>query len=441
LRKWEAGVFGSSKEDFQYGLNAARESSDGFSASKPGAGTYTYNPDRDGYTQKSFNGNLSWKIATDVNVGVNFVQSTLDVDFDAGLGYRDRGQQKFDNVVSFIRTKLANNWNSSLQLARTNDRVFSDASYGKSQADTKQSGWTWQNDVSLGKDVLQFVVEDRKEDVRTDTKGLGGKRDTRSFAVAYVLKSDAHQASLSARQDDSSQYGKHNTGSLAYGYHLSDVLRVNASYGTSFRAPTFNELYYPGYGVASNKPEVGKNAEIGLYYDDAVTQISAVYYDNKITDLLVNTSPCPVEKATHLYGCAFNVNKARLSGFTVGASTKVAQFNLRATVDIQDPKDETTGKRLARRAKQHASFGIDYRMSDLSLGLETVLSNERFDDAANKTRLAGYGIVNLVATYQVAENWSILGRWNNIANKDYELAKNYRTPGSNFYLGLNYGFK
>ena len=441
LRKWEAGVFGSSKEDFQYGLNAARESSDGFSASKPGAGTYTYNPDRDGYTQKSFNGNLSWKIATDVNVGVNFVQSTLDVDFDAGLGYRDRGQQKFDNVVSFIRTKLANNWNSSLQFARTNDRVFSDASYGKSQADTKQSGWTWQNDVSLGKDVLQFVVEDRKEDVRTDTKGLGGKRDTRSFAVAYVLKSDAHQASLSARQDDSSQYGKHNTGSLAYGYHLSDVLRVNASYGTSFRAPTFNELYYPGYGVASNKPEVGKNAEIGLYYDDAVTQISAVYYDNKITDLLVNTSPCPVEKATHLYGCAFNVNKARLSGFTVGASTKVAQFNLRATVDIQDPKDETTGKRLARRAKQHASFGIDYRMSDLSLGLETVLSNERFDDAANKTRLAGYGIVNLVATYQVAANWSILGRWNNIANKDYELAKNYRTPGSNFYLGLNYGFK
>jgi len=441
LRKWEAGVFGSSKEDFQYGLNAARESSDGFSASKPGAGTYTYNPDRDGYTQKSFNGNLSWKIATDVNVGVNFVQSTLDVDFDAGLGYRDRGQQKFDNVVSFIRTKLASNWNSSLQFARTNDRVFSDASYGKSQADTKQSGWTWQNDVSLGKDVLQFVVEDRKEDVRTDTKGLGGKRDTRSFAVAYVLKSDAHQASLSARQDDSSQYGKHNTGSLAYGYHLSDVLRVNASYGTSFRAPTFNELYYPGYGVASNKPEVGKNAEIGLYYDDAVTQISAVYYDNKITDLLVNTSPCPVEKATHLYGCAFNVNKARLSGFTVGASTKVAQFNLRATVDIQDPKDETTGKRLARRAKQHASFGIDYRMSDLSLGLETVLSNERFDDAANKTRLAGYGIVNLVATYQVAANWSILGRWNNIANKDYELAKNYRTPGSNFYLGLNYGFK
>ena len=130
-----------------------------------------------------------------------------------------------------------------------------------------------------------------------------------------------------------------------------------------------------------------------------------------------------------------------MSGFKFGASTKIAQFNLRATVDIQDPKDETTGKRLARRSKQHASFGIDYRWSDLTLGLETVLSDERFDDAANRNRLPGYGIVNLVATYQVAANWSVLGRWNNIANKDYELARNYCTPGSNFYLGLNYGFK
>lgn len=441
LRKWEIGVFGSSANDFQYGLNTAKESSDGFSASKSGAGAYTYNPDRDGYTQESSNGNFSWKVASDVNVGMNFVQSTLDVDFDAGPSYRDRGQQKFDNLVGFVKGKLASNWHSSLQFSRTNDRVFSDASYGKSQADTKQSAWTWQNDVSFGKDVLQFVAEDRKEDVSTNTKGLGGKRDTMSYALAYVMKRDAHQASVSARLDDSSQYGKHNTGSVAYGYHLSEVLRVNASYGTSFRAPTFNELYYPGFGVASNKPEVGKNAEIGLFYDDAVTQISAVYYDNKIKDLLVNTSPCPVEKATHLYGCAFNVNKARLSGFTIGASTKIAQFNLRATVDIQDPKDETTGKRLARRAKQHASFGIDYRWSDLTLGVEAVLSDERFDDAANKNRLAGYGIVNLIATYQVAANWSVLGRWNNIANKDYELAKNYRTPGSNFYLGLNYGFK
>jgi vitamin B12 transporter len=441
LRKYEAGIFGSSASDFQYSLNSAKESSDGFSASKPASGAFTYNADKDGYTQKSFNGNLAWKLNSALTLGVNFVQSTLDVDFDAGPSYKDRGQQKFDNVASYAKAKLAPNWNSSLQLSRNTDRVYTDASYGKGNADTKQRGWTWQNDVSFGKDVLQFVFEDREEDVRTNTAGISGKRDTQSYALAYTMKQDAHLASLSGRVDDSSQYGKHSTGSIAYGYKLSDVLRVNASYGTSFRAPTFNELYYPGFGVASNRPELGKNAEAGLFYDDNVWQLSAVYYQNKITDLLVSTNPCPVEVATHRYGCAYNVNKATLSGFTLGASARLGQWNLRGTMDIQDPTDDTTGKRLARRAKQHGSLGVDYRMGDLTLGAESVFSGERYDDPANRNRLAGYGIVNLIATYKLSTSWQLLARWNNVADKEYELARNYRTPESNFYLGLSYGFK
>jgi vitamin B12 transporter len=238
--------------------------------------------------------------------------------------------------------------------------------------------------------------------------------------------------------DDSSQYGRHNTGSIAYGYKLSDALRVNASYGTSFRAPTFNELYYPGYGVASNKPELGKNAEVGLFYDDSSVQLSAVYYQNKVTDLLVTTNNCP---PGYRYGCAANVNKGTLSGLTMGASTRLGAWNLRTTMDIQDPTDDTTGKRLARRAQRHASFGVDYRSNDLTVGIESVVSGDRFDDAANKNRLGGYGIVNLVTTYKIASDWSLLARWNNVANKDYELARNYRTPGSNFYLGLSYGYR
>lgn len=440
LRKFEAGIFGSSANDFQYGLNTAKESTDGFSASKPASGPYTYNVDKDGYTQKSFNGNLSWKMSSELTLGVNFVQSTLDIDFDAGPSYKDRGQQKFDNVATYAKGKLAANWNSSLQFSRNTDRVFSDASYGKSQADTAQRGWTWQNDVSFGKDVLQFVAEKREEDVRTTTAALNGKRDTQSYALAYVMKQDAHLASLSARMDDSSQYGRHNTGSIAYGYKLSDALRVNASYGTSFRAPTFNELYYPYYGVPSNKPELGKNTEIGVFYDDSTVQLSAVYYQNKITDLLVYAEKryCPTG---FNFGCAANINKGTLSGLTMGASTRFDAWNLRATMDIQDPTDDTTGKRLARRAQRHASFGVDYRSNDLTVGIESVVSGDRFDDAANKNRLGGYGIVNLVTTYKIASDWSLLARWNNVANKDYELARNYRTPGSNFYLGLSYGYR
>ncbi|UUZ51695.1 TonB-dependent receptor [Massilia sp. B-10] len=106
---------------------------------------------------------------------------------------------------------------------------------------------------------------------------------------------------------------------MAYGYRLTRELRASASFGTSFRAPTFNELYYPGFGVASNRPEQGKNVEAGLTWASGTTEATAVYYRNRLTDLLVSTAVCPVEPATHAFGCAYNVNKATLAGLSVGA--------------------------------------------------------------------------------------------------------------------------
>ncbi|MDT1000376.1 TonB-dependent receptor, partial [Pseudomonas aeruginosa] len=53
---------------------------------------------------------------------------------------------------------------------------------------------------------------------------------------------------LSLRRDDNQQFGVHDTGSAAWGSALSDALRFTVSYGTAFKAPTFNDLYYPDYG-------------------------------------------------------------------------------------------------------------------------------------------------------------------------------------------------
>ncbi len=445
LRKVEAGVFGSffgsSESDVQYSLNANRESNVGFSASKPGAGTYTYNLDRDGYTQKSFNGNLNWKINSDLSAGVSLLQSTLDMQFDAGAGFDDRGQTKLDTLATFVKAKLASNWNSQLQFARSDDRSLTNASYGKSSVETLQHLWTWQNDLSLGRDGLQFVAEKREEEVRASTAAIVGKRSTDSVASAYVMKQDAHLATASVRVDHSSQFGSHTTGNLAYGYRMNDVLRVNASVGTSFRAPSFNELYYPGYGVSSLKPESGKNKEIGLYFDNGETQLTSTYYHNKIEDLIVTAYPCPVEQSTHQYGCAYNVHQASLSGVTMSAASVFGAFKVHGSIDLQTAKDDTTTYRLVRRAQRHGSFGFDYRFEKATIGVESVLSGERFDDLSNKKRLGGYGLLNVVGTYRFSPECQLIARWNNILNKDYELAKNYRTAGSNFFVGMNFGFK
>ncbi len=168
-------------------------------------------------------------------------------------------------------------------------------------------------------------------------------------------------------------------------------------------------------------------------------QFSATYFENRLKDLLVYAPVCPVEVATHQYGCAYNVNRARLSGLSLAASTRWQQWTLKGTLDLQDPKDETANKRLVRRAREHGTLALEYAGIAWKGGVESIFSGERYDDAANKNRLGGYGLLNLYGSYEFAPNWSVLARWNNVTGKDYELARFYATAGSNGFIGLRYG--
>jgi len=432
-RAYQAGVSGSSGA-VSYALSAAKERSDGFSATKPG--NSSYNPDDDGYKRESAAGQVAWQLAPGHELGLLFLHSRLDAQFDSGKARAD-SVQVLDNYAIYSRNRITSEWSMLAQAAQSRDKSGSFTATD-SQINTKQTTFNWQNDFRLGDDMLQLLVEHRKEEVEATTTAVSRDRSTTSIAASYQLNRGPHLLSIGARNDDSSQYGNKATGSLGYGYRLSSALRLNASYGTSFRAPTFNELYYPGFGFEGNKPERGRNGEVGLNFDNGSTAFTAAYYHNKLTDLLVNTTPCP--KPGFKFGCAYNVNKASLEGLTMAVRQRLASFTLSADADFQDPKDDTTGKSLVRRARRHGNVGVDYQAGPLHTGVEWQVSAYRFDDAANINRLGGYGLVNLYATWQFSRDWSALVRWNNVGDKQYELARNYATAGSTVFAALRYGF-
>lgn len=435
----DAGISGSSGM-FHYALRAAHEKSDGFSASKPGA--FGFNPDDDGYKSDSASGRLGLQLAKGHEIGLTFLHSRLDSQFDSGPRFDDRLKQKVASYAVYAKNQIASNWSSHIQLAQSDDDSTSEGSFSGSRFDTTQKQVSWQNSFTVrATDVFQLIAERRREEVDSSNAELSRTRTTDSLVAAYQLRQGAHLAALSIRNDDNSQFGSHTTGNASYGYRITNALRANASYGTSFRAPTFNELFFPGFGIASNRPEKGRNAEIGLHYDNGRTQYDAVYYRNRLTDLLVTTTVCPVEPATHPFGCAYNVNKALLEGVSLGAATKLGNFTLRTSLDLQDPKDETANKQLARRAKKHGTVGVDYRAGAVGTGAEVVFSGQRFDDPANRNRLGGYSLLNLHASYDFAKDWSLFARWNNVLDKDYELAKGFNTAGSNVFVGVRYGMR
>ena len=440
-RQYDAGVSGSAGA-LSYSVVAAHEADDGFSATKPG--NFSYNADQDGYKKDSLSMQLGFALAAGHEAGLLFMHSKLDAQYDNGASSFDaRGVQKLQTLALYSNHQLTPSLHVKVQLSRADDKSanFSNASAtGTSSLNTLQTGASIQGDLALGSDLLQMVLEHRGEDVASSsTPALARGRDTDSGALAYSLKRGAHLASASARVDDSSQYGSTVTGGLGYGYRITPSLRFNASAGTSFRAPTFNELYFPGFGVASNRPEKGRNVEAGVAYKLGAIEATAVYYRNRLTDLLVNTTRCPVEAVTHPFGCAYNVNRATLSGLSIGVRSRIAAFDISGALDLQDPRDDTSGKQLVRRAKRHASVDAEYNAGALAAGIGVQASGRRFDDTANKNALGGYGLLNLFASYRFAPDWSAQLRWNNAAGKRYELARNYATAGSQVFVGLRYG--
>ena len=253
----------------------------------------------------------------------------------------------------------------------------------------------------------------------------------------YDLRRGSHLLDLSAR-NDRSEYGSKTTGAAGYGYEFTQDLRATASFGTSFRAPTFNELYYPNYGLSSNMPERGRNAEAGVQYRIAGVDLQANYYRNRLTDMIVSVTPCPGRPSG---SCAYNVDHALLEGLTLAADTRLGNLDLRASADLQDPRDETTGKQLARRARRHASVAADYSVGQVDAGVELQASGRRFDDAANKNVLGGYGLLNLYTTWHMTRDWSLLVRLDNAFDKSYELARNYGTAGRTWFAGIRYGLR
>ena len=111
--------------------------------------------------------------------------------------------------------------------------------------------------------LLTFGVDYREDKVDSSADYARTRRDNTGLFGQYGLNFHGHQLIASVRWDDDEVFGSETTGGVGWSYAWNDNLRLYASYGTAYRTPTFNELFFPFFGNPDLKPETAESWEAG----------------------------------------------------------------------------------------------------------------------------------------------------------------------------------
>jgi vitamin B12 transporter len=417
-------------------VSAGGRRSEGFDATNDGASPFARNPDRDGYRSEDYSARATFAIAPGHELSAGVMRNRLDAQFDGGPDFDDRTLTTLAIWQVASRNRLADGWSSHLQLGETRDDSVSRTAYGDFPFRTRQRQLKWQHDVAVPHGVLSAAYERREESIGEDAGFAVTKRATNAIVGVWQFNRDAHTLQANLRRDDSSQYGGQTTGAIAWGWRFAPEWRVTAGYATAFKAPSFNDLYYPGFSNPDLRPERARNAEAGVRWSRAQGEwriaAGVTGWHNAVSDLIVFQCDAAFDCAPR------NVADATLAGATIVVDAAWRAASLRLSLDLQDPTDDATGNLLPRRARRHGAFAYAQAIGPVRLGAEVVASSHRYDDAENRRRLAGYAIVNLTAEWAAGGGVTVLARADNVGDRDYELAAGYATGGARAFIGVRW---
>ena len=434
-QRYAAGVSGSSKDATRggwYVINAAHENTDGINAYR---GTRNFDPDKDGYRNDSLTvqGGMRFSEAWDADLRAFRAEGHNEYDGSAN-NEADTVQQVVGGRVRYTpgeRTKFTASLGTSADLSEN----FLDGEYS-STFDTRRELGSLQADIGVASGLLTLGFDWLGDKVHSDTDYDRDRRINRGVFGQWQQAFGTQSLQAGVRRDDDSQFGGETTGSVSWGWDFTGALRLGASYGTAFKAPTFNELYFPDYGNPLLGPETSRSVELSLRGEHGWGTWSLNAFETTIDDLIA------FDSTLGDMGGPNNVDRARIRGLEGVAGVTWRDWNLRTSLTWLDPRNDgdnaSHGNVLPRRARQSGRIDADRRFDRFSVGASVTGAGERYDNLANTTRMGGYGLADFRAGYAITDAWSVQASLRNAFDKRYETAALYNQPGRTWLLTVRY---
>jgi vitamin B12 transporter len=330
-----------------------------------------------------------------------------------------------------------------------------------SEVDTTSNRIEWQHNVQVGKPLLLTAGYQFREQIGQSTDSLDPTMSiptkivssNAGFAEAKLNLWDRLFGSAGIRQDEFNILGSATTYRVTGGYlHHETGTKLRGSYGTGFRAPSVNQLYFPNFGNPNLQPEKSQGLDVGVdqtLFNDRVT-LSAGYFWTRYRNLILSVfdpATCPGP----FFFCAQNVGLARAQGFEGSAKFKLVQdqpwirsldlqfqYTYTSTNNLTEGQE---GTRLPKWPLNQWSTILSYQpIEALRANLEGRFVGQRYNNTGNTGSIGSFYVWNLSATYEVNKQIQVYTRVDNIFNEKYEEVLFFGTAVRSVFGGMRINY-
>ncbi|MBR3627843.1 MAG: TonB-dependent receptor [Elusimicrobia bacterium] len=280
-------------------------------------------------------------------------------------------------------------------------------------------------------------TEFKQKDLLTDVETMNRNREnSAAYLQAFLTFGDLTLIPV-VRGDLNTDYEDVFTPALSAVYKLTDEIKLSGNVSKVFRAPSFNDLYYPtdSWGMSGNpnlKPEKGWSYDLGIEYsvNKFTAMVTGFYIDSQ--DLIVwGMSPD-------------NIGKAKQYGYEVGAKYDMCkEISHKINYTYTRAEDTEAHQDIAYIPMHNLNYAIVVKpIKELKISADVSYVTTTKASAYDAVDyLDDYCIVNARVDYQIMKYVSLWVKGNNLTNNDdYQLSYGYPMPGITGTAGIDVRF-
>jgi len=440
-------ALGFGNEEHRYTLSATAEKSEGFDVIIPdGSSPFTVNqPDNDGYDRQSisFAGTSQLTKAYSFELNTQYDQGTTELDANTAFSGDVRD---YENYHVSLRNHLQLN-QLYLQLGLSTSQDRNEDNYSQyntfNNANNENSVFTTNRDQLTALVQLPLTntlevtagIELYNETIKTTNQYDETDRDARAIFITGRHDIDQLKIESSVRYDKVGTIKGETTYQLAAGYEVNKQLLFSISHGTAFKAPSFNDLYFPGQGNANLIAETSDSTEFLTRYVNNTFTAEVSIYKTDIDDL--------IEWAPNVAGIwqPTNIDQSKILGIEATLSTDIYDTNNTLTLSHIDAEDKGKARQLSRRPNFSADYNFIYSVEQIDITFDVSYQARSYDNANSVTKtLKAFTSFDAGLNYRLTNTLTFLAKMTNLTDKDYKTSATYPSAERGYSLALDYKF-